>query len=119
MAGGLMALIVAVLAGGIYLAGRNDADFSNVKAQARTTEASAEISRQTADTVAAEQAGLFELARADEDFINARIRSTPTSAAPADPDVLRVAREAHARALCAASRVQREKCSDDPAATAQ
>ena len=116
MAGGLMALIVAVLAGGIYLVGRNDADFSNVKAQVRTTEASADISRQTAETVAADQAELWRHAQADEEFINARIRSTPTSAAPADPDVLRVAREAHARALCSASRVQREKCSDDPTA---
>ena len=116
MAGGLMALIVAVLAGGIYLVGRNDADFSNVKAQARTTEASADISRQTADTVAAEQAELWGLARANEDSINARIRSTPAPAAPADPDILRIAREAHARALCSASRVQREKCSDDPTA---
>lgn len=113
-------VVVALVAGGIYWRGKNDADFSNVKAQVRTTEQSAEISRETADTVAADQTELWRQAQADEDYIDARIRTLPAGEfAPADPDILRIAREAHARALCAAGRVQRESSSDDSTCAAR
>ena len=116
IAGGILLVLVV---GGVFLiwkGGKDRADVSNVKAALTTTEESAGISRTTADTVATDQAKVWADAQADEGIINERIHSLPRAAVgPADPDVLRVARKAHARALCAASGVQRAGCSDDPA----
>lgn len=115
----LWAAAVALLLAGIGLVwwnGRHSADFANVKAEVKTQDASAAITRETADTVAQDQAEVAARAQADQENIRARIDANPRAAGPADADILRVAREAHARALCAASRVQRARCGDDPAA---
>ncbi|HSD16795.1 MAG TPA: hypothetical protein VLC71_05965 [Thermomonas sp.] len=116
------ALIAFLVIGTLWLVwngGKNRVDFGNVKAALQTTEESAGISRGTADTVATEQASTWAQAQADEGVIRGRIDAQPRAAGPADPDILRVAREAHARALCAASRVQRADCGDDPAGAAE
>lgn len=116
IAGLILALLIAGAVFLIWKNGKDSADFSNVKAGLATTEESAGISRTTADTVATDQAKVWADAQADEGIIHERINSLPRPVAgPADPDVLRVARKAHARALCAASGVQRAGCSDDPA----
>lgn len=117
IAGGILLVLVV---GGVFLiwkGGKDRADFSNVKAALTTTEESAGISRTTADTVATEQADTWAQAQADEGIIRGRIDAQPRAAGPADPDILRVAREAHARAICAAGRVQRTSCGDDAAGT--
>ena len=117
IAGGILLVLVV---GGVFLiwkGGKDRADFSNVKAALSTTEESAGISRTTADTVATEQADTWAQAQADEGIIRGRIDAQPRAAGPADPDILRVAREAHARAICAAGRVQRTSCGDDAAGT--
>lgn len=120
MAWAVVAMLVVLTAAGLYWRGRNDANLSNVKAQARTAEQSAEISRETAETVASDQAELWRQAQADEDYIHERIRTLPAGKpAPADPDILRIAREAHARSLCAASRLSGEGSRNDPACTAR
>ena len=111
-------ILVITFVAAIYWRGRKDVSFDNVQAQLRTTEESAGISLATADTVATEQAGTWAHARADEGDIRARIDAQPRAAGPADPDILRVAREAHARADCAARRVQRAECGHDPAGAA-
>ena len=111
----VVTILVITFVAAIYWRGRKDVSFDNVQAQLRTTEESAGISLATADTVATEQAGTWAHAQADEGDIRARIDAQPRAAGPADPDILRVAREAHARALCAAGRVQRTDCGDDAA----
>ena len=111
----VVTILVITFVAAIYWRGRKDVSFDNVQAQLRTTEESAGISLATADTVATEQAGTWAHAQADEGEIRARIDAQPRAAGPADPDILRVAREAHARALCAAGRVQRTDCGDDTA----
>ena len=118
IAGGVLLALVGVAAFLIWRAGRNGAEFKNVQAQVRTTEASNTITRETADTVAQDQAETQKQARADEGVIRERIDAQPRAAGPADADILRVARAAHARALCAAGRVQRACSSDDPAGAA-
>lgn len=110
---GIVLVLGASIAGAIYWRGKRAANFENVQAQLQTTEESAGISRQTADTVAIDQAETWQHAQADEGMIRGRIDAQPRAAGPADPDILRVAREAHARSICAASRVQRADCSDD------
>ena len=115
----LAVLLLALIAGGLYARGKRAEQFKNVQAQLETTEASAGISRETAEIMAGDQAEVWQHMQADEARINERIQANPRVDGPADPDILRVARDAHARAVCAASRVQREKCSTDPAAPAE
>jgi len=120
---GIAFILLLVIGTGVLIwkAGKDKADFGNVKAAFETTEQSAGISRNTGDTVAAEQAETWAQAQADEGVIRGRIDAQPRAAGPAgpaDPDILRVAREAHARALCAAGRVQRTQCGDDAAGAA-
>lgn len=114
----LIGLLVLSTLALVWNTSKNRVDFGNVKAALATTEESAGISRTTADTVATDQAKAWADAQADEETIDERINSQPRVSGPADPDILRVAREAHARALCAASRVQREGCGDDATAGA-
>ena len=111
------AVLLVVIAIGVvtwvYRNGRNQADFGNVQAQLATTEESAGISRATADTVAGEQADTWAHAQADEGYIRERIIAQPRTTGPADPDILRIAWEAHARALCSAGRVHGTQCGND------
>lgn len=116
--GVLIVLAILTIAGFIYWRGKHSANFANVSAQLKTTEESAGISRETADTVGADQAESFAHYQQDQGAIRARIDAQPRAAGPADPDILRIAREAHARAVCAAGRVQRAQCSDDPTGAA-
>ena len=116
MIGVLLVLFLIVGTGAlIWKAGHDRADFKNVKAQVQTTEASNEITRETADTVAQEQAQTWQQAQADEGFIRGRIDAQPRAAGHADPDILRAVSAAHDAAICAAQRVQRAECR--PAAT--
>lgn len=101
----------------IWFAGKRSEKQASTEDQLQVTEQSAGITRHTADTVAAEQAGTWKAAQADEGAIRARIDAQPRAAGPADPDVLRIARAAHARAECSARRLQREGCGDDAAAS--
>ena len=112
---GFIALLVIATLWLVWNASKNLVDFGNVKAALQTTEESAGISKATADTVAEDQAATWAHAQADEGFIRERIIERPVAAGPADPDILRVAREAHARALCSAGRVHGAGCGDDPA----
>lgn len=114
-----MAMVVVLLSigGCYYLKGRTDADTSAenkaLQAQVRATSTSVQISRDTAAAVDLEAHETRERTAKAVEAIHA------TDAHP-DPsstdDVLRIAREAHERAIRAACRVQRT--SDCPATSA-
>lgn len=113
----LALVVVLVSIGGCYyLKGRDDATTSTqnaaLRADAKATSTSVQISSATAGTV--DLTG-YETRTRTADAVEA-IHATPTSPDPAaTTDVLRIAREAHDRAIRAACRVQRT--GDCPAAT--
>lgn len=113
-----MAMVVVLLSigGCYYLKGRTDAATSAenkaLQAQVRATSTSVQISRDTAAAVDLEAHETRERTAKAVEAIHAT-SSDPDPAAAAD--VLRIAREAHDRAIRAACRVQRT--SDCPAAT--
>lgn len=109
---GLLVLLIVAMIGAAYWRGERRANFRNVVGTVKTQEQAGEIGRQTADTVAQEQAALERQSQQDEVGIRERIHAQPRAAGPADADVLRIARAAHGRAVCAAGRVQRAECSD-------
>lgn len=93
----------------------------NLVARARQTQAqntaltqAATVSRETTETRAVEQTQVQQEAQRVETIIRDRIVRVPVDAAPADPDILRAVSAAHAAAVCAARRVQREECRADP-----
>lgn len=112
-----MAMVVVLLSigGCYYLKGRTDADTSAenkaLQAQVRATSTSVQISRDTAAAVDLEAHETRERTAKAVEAIHAT-SSDPDPAAAAD--VLRIAWEAHDRAIRAACRVQRT--SDCPAA---
>ncbi|MGH8037087.1 MAG: hypothetical protein ACREPD_05030 [Stenotrophomonas sp.] len=113
-----MAMVVVLLSMGgcYYLKGRTDAATSHenkaLQAQVRATGESVQISR---DTAAAIDLDAHETRERTAKAVEA-IHATAAHPAPSSADdVLRIAREAHDRAIRAACRVQRT--SDCPAAT--
>lgn len=113
-----MAMVVVLLSigGCYYLKGRTDASTSAenkaLQAQARATSTSVQISRDTAAAVDLEAHETRERTAKAVEAIHAT-SSDPDPAAATD--ILRIAREAHDRAIRAACRVQRT--SDCPATT--
>ncbi|QDY47311.1 hypothetical protein [Stenotrophomonas maltophilia] len=110
-----MVVVLASIGGCVWLKGRTDADTSAenkaLRAQVRATSTSVQISRDTAAAVDLEAHETRErTAKAVEAIHATSSDSDPAAAA----DVLRIAREAHDRAIRAACRVQRT--SDCPAA---
>lgn len=79
----------------------------------------ATVSRETAETRAADQMQVQQEAQSVKTIIRDRIVRVPVDAAPADPDILRAVSAAHDAAICAARRVQREECSPASAAPAE
>lgn len=112
-----MAMVVVLLSigGCIYLKGRKDSSTADtnkaLQAQVRATSSSVQISRDTSAAVDLEAHETRERTAKAVEAIHAT-SSDPDPAAAAD--VLRIAREAHDRAIRAACRVQRT--SDCPAA---
>lgn len=115
--GALVALLGALAFA--YHKGKNKADFSAVVGTVTTQQQAGEISRATTEQVAQEQWALEQQASRDEESINAAIRANPGTHGPADPAVLRVAQDAHARAICAAGRVSGEGRSEATSCAAE
>lgn len=93
---------------------------AEVKAQtaaAKQTADSVKISTDTQKRVETESEDTRQRTRRAVEAVDARIQAEPASPGPADPDLLRIAREAHQRALCAHSRVQRTSGCPDAAST--
>lgn len=92
---------------------------SEVKAQAQATKKTAEsvkISTDTQKRVETESEGTRQRTQRAVEAVDARIEAEPASPGPADPELMRIAREAHSRALCAHSRVQRAGDCANPSA---
>lgn len=89
---------------------------SEVKAQtqaAKQTAESVKISTDTQKRVETESEDTRQRTQRAVEAVDARIEAEPATPGPADPDLLRIAREAHSRALSAHCRVQRTSdCTD-------
>lgn len=115
----LVVLLLAFIGLGLtYCRGGSKAraDVKVLRAEATATAVSTEISRETAGHVDTQGAETRERTRAAQETIRERIEADPRPATDADPAILRVAQEAHTRAIRAACRVQRT--SDCPTASA-
>lgn len=118
------ALIVLALIGVGWKCASDRADFSQVKAEVRSykkaateTKRSVEISKDTAARVDKESEDTRQRTARAVETIDAHITRDPVVAGPADPDLMRIAREAHSRAARAHCRVQRAgNCADTTAA---
>ncbi|HEY5805058.1 MAG TPA: hypothetical protein VIT90_15330 [Lysobacter sp.] len=116
----LVVLLLAFIGLGLtYCKGgsKGRSDVATLRTEAKATAVSTDISRDTAGRVDVQGAETRERTRAAQETIRERIEAAPRPAAGADPAILRVAQEAHVRAIRAACRVQRTSdCT--PAATA-
>lgn len=112
----IIALLVVIAAAVIYFMGGRGAR-QTVKVQDSTIKdmgRDAETRAATATGMAQDQSNTTEWAQRAQGTIHERIIErpvaipVPASADPGDADVLRIAREAHARATCARERVRGE-----------
>lgn len=112
----LLAILLIVLGVGGWLYFKGGDGERAAKQENKEVAESNKVSRETAgnvDKAGAETRAANEAARGR---IRERIESDPGASGAADPDLLRIAMEAHDRAVRAACRVQRT--SDCPAAAA-
>lgn len=115
-----IAVVLLSIGGCYYLKGRTDAtttaDNTALRATAEATSASVQISNTTAAAVDTEGYETRSRTAKAVEAIHARSSDSDSSA---DTDVLRLAQEAHDRAIRAACRVQRTSDCPAPAAAAE
>lgn len=118
--GAAMAVVFAAAVGWrIYDNGKVVERARQTQGQNTALTRTATVSRETAETRAAEQTQTQQEAQRVETIIRERIVRVPVPAAPADPDILRAVSAAHDAAICAAKRVQRTECSPASATAAE
>lgn len=116
----VIAGVFIALCGGLVLFGRGCAKQETVRAEvkayekaAERTEKSVAISVETQERVDTEGADTRKRTARAVENVDVAIQASPVDSGPADPDILRIAREAHQRAITAHCRMQREShCAD-------
>ncbi len=115
-----LAIVVLAIGGCLYFKGgaKPRAEAKAAKAEIKAVGESNKISRDTQTSVEQQGAETRERTQQAQEDIRERIQADPVVSGSADPDILRIAQEAHQRAIRAACRVQRtSRCGDPAAAT--
>ncbi len=111
----IVALVLLLIGGCLYIKGgaKPRAEAKAAKAEIKAVGESNKISRDTQTNVEQQGAETRERTQQAQEDIRERIQADPVVSGSADPDILRIAQEAHQRAIRAACRVQRtSRCTD-------
>ncbi len=115
-----LAIVIVAIGGCLYFKGgsKSRAVAKTAKAEIKAVGESNKISRDTQANVEQQGADTRDRTQQAQEGIRERIQADPVVSGSADPDILRIAQEAHQRALRAACRVQRtSRCTDTAPAT--
>jgi hypothetical protein len=122
----LIAAVLIAICGGLVLFGRGCAKQETVRAEvkayekaAERTEKSVQISADTQKRVDTEGADTRKRTAQAVEKVDAVIQASPVAPSAADADLLRLAREAHQRAIAAHCRVQRESDCANPSSASE